>query len=107
MYNQAAVGKIRHYNECLMLEKIDPRETNPALLGSDQLPVRKLPFRLNEIPFYDTNYMCDPMTGATLDNGDDSDPDWDAPLRRTTNMSAQIISSSNMSSGYNSNKYQR
>lgn len=108
LYNQATVAKIRKYNECLMLEKVDPRETNPALLGSAQLPVRKLPFRLNEIPFYDTNYMCDPLSGAPLDTDEDPDnEDWDAPLRRTTNISTHIISSSNISSGYNANQYLR
>lgn len=92
-----------------MLEKIDPRETNPALLGAVRQPVRKLPFRLSEIPFYDTTYMCDPITGQSLaDIGDDSDQeDWDAPLRRTANISSHIIDSSSPSSGFNANKYQR
>lgn len=106
LYNQAAVSTIRKYNECMMLEKIDPRETNPALLGAPKLPVRKLPFRLDEIPFYDTNYMCDPLTGGPLDVEDSDQEEWDAPLRRTPNVSSHI-SQSNMSSAYNSNKYQR
>lgn len=92
----------------MTLDKIDPRETNPALLGAVKMPVRKLPFRLDEIPFYDTNYMCDPLTGATMHNLDDSDQeDWDAPLRRTQNISTHIISSSSMSTGFNANNYQR
>lgn len=92
----------------MVLEKIDPRETNPALLGSSRQPVRKLPFRLDEIPFYDTNYMCDPVTGQALEPADDSEnEDWDAPLRRTANISSHIINSSNASSGFNANKYQR
>lgn len=92
----------------MVLEKIDPRETNPALLGSAPQPVRKLPFRLNEIPFYDTMYMCDPVTGQSLDMGDESDQeDWDAPLRRTVNVSSHITDASSVSSAYNVNKYQR
>lgn len=90
------------------MEKVNPRESNPALLGAIPQPVRKLPFRLSEIPFYDTTYMCDPSTGG--DFGDDSDnEDWDAPLRRTANISSHIInaSSSTSSSGINANKYQR
>lgn len=106
LYNQAVVSKIRTYNELMGLEKVDPRETNKALLGAIPQPVRKLPFRLSEIPFYDTTYMCDPTTGA--ENGDDSDnEDWDAPLRRTVNISSHIINSSSPASGLNANKYQR
>lgn len=92
----------------MVLEKIDPKETNAALLGSSRQPVRKLPFRLDEIPFYDTNYMCDPTTGQAVDVADDSDnEDWDAPLRRTINISSHIINSSSVASGHNVNKYQR
>lgn len=108
LYNQAVVGKIKPLNELLELEKIDPRETNPKLLGYAQLPVRKLPFRLNEIPFYDTNFMCDPLTDASLNLGDDSDnEEWDAPLRRTVNISTHISNSSSVPSDLNANKYQR
>lgn len=108
LYNQAIVAKMRVYNECMMLEKIDPRETNRALLGAARQPVRKLPFRLNEIPFYDTSFMCDPITGQSLDPADDSDQeDWDAPLRRTANVSTHIIQSSNTPSGFNAKQYER
>lgn len=94
----------------MLLEKVDPQETNPALLGSIRQPVRKLPFRLNEIPFYDTNYMCDPVTGGSLDVADESDQDdWDAPLRRTINISSHITNASNTSSSscFNAEKYER
>lgn len=92
----------------MVLEKVDPRETNAALLGAHRQPVRKLPFRLSEIPFYDTTYMCDPVTGQSLDLDDDSDQeDWDAPLRRTINVSSHIIDASRESSASNNNKYQR
>lgn len=102
------IGKIRPLNELMPLEKVDPRETNPKLLGSAQIPVRRLPFRLNEIPFYDTHFMCDPLTGAALDPGDDSDnEEWDAPLRRATNISTHISNSAYTSSSLNANKYQR
>lgn len=109
MYNQAVVGQVKQLNECMGLEKIDPRETNAALLGSIRQPVRKLPFRLSEIPFYDTNFMCDPLTGSAIDADADSDQeDWDAPLRRTPNISLHIMEqSSYQSSNLNANKYQR
>lgn len=91
----------------MALEKVDKRETNPSLLGAARQPVRKLPFRLNEIPFYDTQYMCDPITGQSLDLDDSDQEDWDAPLRRTVNVSSHIINASTASSGLNANKYQR
>lgn len=90
-----------------MLEKIDPRETNPSLLGSARQPVRKLPFRLTEIPFYDTTYMCDPLTGKSLDLDDSDQEDWDAPLRRTVNISTHITNASAASLRLNANKYER
>lgn len=92
----------------MMLEKVDPREANSGLLGAARQPIRKLPFRLDEIPFYDTNYMCDPNTGRSSDLEDESDDDWDAPLRRNVNVSSHIINAScNSSSIFNSNKYER
>lgn len=96
MYNQAIVGKLKSSNECMVLDKVDEREKNPALLGSVRLAVRKLPFRLDEIPFYDTTYMCDPMNGlnASAPNDDSDQEDWDAPLRRSTNASSYIANSS-------------
>lgn len=100
------VGKIKPLNELMAMDKIDPRETNAKLLGSAQMPVRKLPFRLNEIPFYDTNFMCDPLTGSALDD-DSENEEWDAPLRRTVNISTHILNSSASPSGYNANSYQR
>lgn len=98
---------MKEYNECMALEKVDPRETNPSLLGSARQPVRKLPFRLNEIPFYDTMYMCDPLTGQSLDSDDSDQEDWDAPLRRTVNVSSHIINASTESSEFNANNYER
>lgn len=93
IYNQATVAQLKANNDCLILDKIDAKETNPALLGPKRQAVNKLPFRLDEIPFFDTSYMCDPLTGSVVNMIDeDSDgEEWDAPLRRTINVSAQIL----------------
>lgn len=83
-------------NKCLLLEKVDPQETNPALLGPLRPAVSKLPFRLNEVPFFDTSYMCDPLTGnvLTVHDADSDNEEWDAPLRRTVNISSHILTAS-------------
>lgn len=93
IFNQAVVSSLKASKECILLEKIDPKETNPALLGPRRPAVNKLPFRLNEIPFFDTSYLCDPLSGAPINvQDDDSDnEEWDAPLRRTINVSSQIL----------------
>lgn len=85
-------------NKCLLLEKVDPQETNPALLGPLRPTVSKLPFRLDEIPFFDTSYMCDPLTGSvpTILDVDSDNEEWDAPLRRTVNISSHILTASHL-----------
>lgn len=86
---------LKAINKCLTLDKVNPKETNPALLGPLRPAVNKLPFRLTEIPFFDTSYMCDPLTGQVVSVQDmDSDEEWDAPLRRTMNVSSHIMTSS-------------
>lgn len=88
-------------NKCLLLEKIDQHETNPALLGPLRPAVSKLPFRLNEIPFFDTSYMCDPLTGQVLTviDADSDNEEWDAPLRRSVNISSHILTASHSFDG--------
>lgn len=87
------------------MEKIDSNETNPALLGPLRPSVNKLPFRLNEIPFFDTSYMCDPLTGNVVKvlNEDSDQDNWDAPLQRTANVSSQIINSTHSSQDFDKN----
>lgn len=77
------------------LSKVDAKETNASLLGTVRQTVRKIPFSLDELSFFDTSYMCDPLTGKSLTTpDDDSDQeDWDAPLRRSVNVSSHILNS--------------
>lgn len=81
-------------NKYLLLEKVDPKETNPALLGPLPPAVNKIPFRLDEIPFFDTAYMCDPLScPPDVQEYVEDNESWDAPLRRTKNISSHIVES--------------
>jgi len=95
MFNQAIVFGLSKCSNCVISERIDPGETNKALLGVVRQPVWKIPFRLDEIPFFDTTYLCDPLQKGFISTDDrDSDTEsWDAPLRRRATISAKITSS--------------
>lgn len=95
MYNQAVFARMKRTNAPIDLDKIDARETNPSLLGPVRLSVFKLPFRLSDIEFYDSAYICDPLTGIGLPTADEcsDNEDWDAPLKRTRNVASHIIDS--------------
>ncbi|XP_052892100.1 neither inactivation nor afterpotential protein C [Anopheles moucheti] len=91
IYNQRLVAGFATNSNCIMLDKIDPNQRNPALLGTQRTPVWKLRFRFDDIPFFDTTYMCDPSAASYIYTGNDSDTeDWDAPLRRRKNLSSEI-----------------
>ncbi|XP_058062557.1 neither inactivation nor afterpotential protein C [Anopheles bellator] len=94
IYNQRVVAGFATNSNCIMLEKIDPNQRNPALLGPHKPAVWKLRFRFDDIPFFDTTFMCDPSTASYIYTGNDSDgEDWDAPLRRRKNLSSEITQS--------------
>lgn len=82
----------------MILDKIDPKETNPALLGPVRPSVTKLPFRLDDIPYFDTILMCDPHGGPNyFPNGFDSDEEsWDAPLKRKNTVGFKITQATQM-----------
>uniref|UniRef100_A0A182NBP7 non-specific serine/threonine protein kinase n=1 Tax=Anopheles dirus TaxID=7168 RepID=A0A182NBP7_9DIPT len=91
IYNQRLVAGFATNSNCIMLDKIDPNQRNPALLGPQKPPVWKLRFRFDDIPFFDTTYMCDPSSASYIYTGNDSETeDWDAPLRRRKNLSSEI-----------------
>ncbi|XP_318814.5 neither inactivation nor afterpotential protein C [Anopheles gambiae] len=94
IYNQRLVAGFATSSNCIMLDKIDPNQRNPALLGPQRPAVWKLRFRFDDIPFFDTTYMCDPSSASYVYTGNDSDTeDWDAPLRRRKNLSSEITKS--------------
>ncbi|XP_053672779.1 neither inactivation nor afterpotential protein C [Anopheles nili] len=94
IYNQRLVAGFATNSNCIMLDKIDPNQRNPSLLGPQRPSVWKLRFRFDDIPFFDTTYMCDPSAASYVYTGNDSDnEDWDAPLRRRKNLSSEITQS--------------
>lgn len=82
----------------MLLDKIDPKETNPALLGPIRPSVTKLPFRMDDIPYFDTSLMCDPHGGPNYFGADfESDEEsWDAPLRRKNTIALKITQATQM-----------
>lgn len=84
------------------MDKIDPHETNPALLGSIHPSVTKLPFSFKDIPYFDTTYLSDPLFGGASDGcgdggyGADDDEAWDAPLIRRSTVSSKITVATQM-----------
>lgn len=86
-------------NECIVLDKIDSKDTNPAHLGPTRPAVLKIPFRFADISYFDTMYMCDPVIGSystTVPNSDSDQEEWDAPLRRTNTVSTKITTATQM-----------
>lgn len=91
LYNQAVVSSLQATNGYLVLDRVDGNENNPALLGPLRPAVNKLPFNLNDVPYFNTTFMCDPMNQTNMLD-DDSDAEvWDAPLKRATNVSSRMI----------------
>lgn len=94
IFNQRFVAGTATCSNCILLERIDYNQRNRAMLGPVRPSVWKLRFRLDEIPFFDTTYMCDPSSKNYEYTGNDSDTeDWDAPLRRRQNLSSDITHS--------------
>lgn len=54
--------------------------------------VWKMPFRLDEIPFFDTTFLCEPAQSSNFTSYEDEVEPWDAPLRRRNNVSSHISS---------------
>lgn len=57
--------------------------------------VWKMPFRLDEIPFFDTSMMCEPADPTYFTTFEEEHEPWDAPLRRRNNVSSQISNKMN------------
>lgn len=52
--------------------------------------VWKIPFRLDEIPFFDTKFLCDVSQISHFTQLEEDCEPWDAPLRRRTTVSSHI-----------------
>lgn len=63
------------------------------------MALRKLPLRLDQIPFYDTQYMVDPANSLTRQTytstmptlGMEEDEPWDSPLQRNPSMTSYAM----------------
>lgn len=96
IFNQKLVSDNIKTSNPIGLKKIDPNDRDP-----NKLPYRpsvwNLKFSWDEVPFFDTTYLCDPSQNI-IDNYNsclyDSDQEsWDAPMRRKTTVSEKIVSS--------------
>lgn len=92
LFNQAAIVGLQANNSYMVLDRVDGSETNPALLGPLRPGVNKIPFSLDDLPYFDTNFMCNPVAQLKCDDYDDEDGEvWDAPLKRAANVSTRIF----------------
>ncbi|XP_046961728.1 neither inactivation nor afterpotential protein C isoform X1 [Vanessa cardui] len=85
IYNQAVVEALNNTNSPISLDRVDPHAKQKTFLGSGPPTVWKLPFRMDEIQFFDTSHMCDPSMKSTdtFASPYDSDSEqWDEPLKR-------------------------
>lgn len=46
------------------LETVDVKANYNSWIGVPKPAVLKMPFRLDEIPYYDTSYLCDNLTNT-------------------------------------------
>ncbi|XP_022116473.2 neither inactivation nor afterpotential protein C isoform X1 [Pieris rapae] len=83
IYNQVLVEGLLNTNSSVLLERIDPH-ARKEFLGTPRPTVWKLPFRLDEIQYFDTSHMCDPKVKSndTFASQYDSDHEqWDEPFK--------------------------
>nr|CAD7199738.1 unnamed protein product [Timema douglasi] len=71
LYNQKAMSGLQASNVEVILEKVDPGGRASLVLPKKRQSVWKLPFRLDDLPFFDTTFMCDPLaaTGYIYNKG--------------------------------------
>ncbi|KAI8041867.1 hypothetical protein M5D96_003162 [Drosophila gunungcola] len=86
IYNQRMVAGLNKCTRAVPFERINMREVNSSQLGPLPVPIKKMPFRLDQIPFYDTQYMTFPNQLLTQHMEDDEP--WDSPLQRNPSMTS-------------------
>ncbi|CAG4973120.1 unnamed protein product [Colias eurytheme] len=94
IYNQALVEGLLNTNSSVLLERIDPH-AKKNFLGDPRPTVWKLPFRLDEIQYFDTSHMCDPKVKSndTFASQYDSDHEqWDEPFKHRFSSSGSTTS---------------
>ncbi|XP_037708144.1 neither inactivation nor afterpotential protein C [Drosophila subpulchrella] len=96
IYNQRMVAGLNKCTRAVPFERINMREVNSSQLGPLPVPMKKMPFRLDQIPFYDTQYMVDPANSISrqtfpnqlLTQHMEDDEPWDSPLQRNPSMTS-------------------
>ncbi|KAH8248818.1 hypothetical protein KR032_003465 [Drosophila birchii] len=96
IYNQRMVAGLNKCTRAVPFERINMREVNSSQLGPLPVPIKKMPFRLDQIPFYDTQYMVDPANSISrqtfpnqlLMQQQEEDEPWDSPLQRNPSMTS-------------------
>ncbi|XP_037957522.1 neither inactivation nor afterpotential protein C isoform X2 [Teleopsis dalmanni] len=97
LYNQRVVAGLNKCTRNVPFDRINTREIHSNQLGPMPMPMKKLCFRLDQIPFYDTKYMVDPVNlisrqsfpGALLSLEDEES--WDSPLQRNPSMTSCLL----------------
>ncbi|XP_061706914.1 neither inactivation nor afterpotential protein C isoform X2 [Cydia pomonella] len=88
IYNQSLLESLLNSSTSVLLDRVDPNVKGEDFLGSSPPTVWKLPFRIDQIQYYDTSYMCDPAVKSSQYDSDHEQ--WDEPLqRRFSSASAQ------------------
>lgn len=100
IFNQAFLNSLRKTSSCVLLERIDPHQNSKCQLGPVGMSVWKLPFRLDEIPFFDSSFLCDLQSGERKSGYESDEECWDAPLKRRSTLSSKIAASSNQARNY-------
>ncbi|KAI4465640.1 hypothetical protein MML48_3g00022028 [Holotrichia oblita] len=90
-FNQKCVHNLQSISNPIDLESVEIKAHASTWLQEIQPPVLKLPFRLDDVPYFDTTYMCDPVTTSGL--AIEGEEAWDSPFQWRDNVSSQIISS--------------
>ncbi|XP_044266503.1 neither inactivation nor afterpotential protein C isoform X2 [Tribolium madens] len=79
LYNIGTFYGLEEINQAISLDNIDSKANISVWLGENSVALQKMPFRLDEIPFYDTGEMSNLVLNyELLEEKNDS---WDLPYR--------------------------
>ena len=60
IFNQIVVHTLQRIDS-VALNQIEENVQNFSWVTNDKISIWKMPFRLDEIPFFNTSYLSDPM----------------------------------------------
>uniref|UniRef100_W8BGP4 non-specific serine/threonine protein kinase n=2 Tax=Ceratitis capitata TaxID=7213 RepID=W8BGP4_CERCA len=97
IYNQRFFAGLNKCTRNVPIDRINIRDVNSSQLGPMPIPTKKLPFRLDQIPFYDTHYMVNAANSVSRQNfantliSHDDEESWDSPLQRNPSMTSCLL----------------